>query len=457
MMGASLRAILRTLLGAAVIAAASVTAASCVGLHQLDGYNNAISQLCAKLTECFDDSYYPACAPNSETRLGAAGAAERANWLTQYADSNCLENCTNARSCIDRSPVCAMQGSGCGQKEECCGFTKGKGDCTGSSCCTPDGVACGDSSQCCQSDCIDGLCGGFACLESGAACSAGEECCTLICEPSTGTCADQTCFPPDSQCSDNFQCCTGFCSGAGADISGVCAEPICAPVGDDCQTAEDCCQDYCVLIPRTGQSVCSDAPCVPNGILCNKADECCSGFCNPDDGRCGLADDCLPVGSVGCEDTRCCVPLKCAGTTNNGDPSCCSPEAAKCDNNSDCCSGDCTIDFTCSCDGGQPGDGCSTSSPDACCSGACGTDGVCCEVPGCTHDVCIPGPPLDPTCACSSCPVDPNAPPCIAAICATPGFEKCCCHGWDQSCVDQVQQICNVVCVITELPPGGNQ
>jgi hypothetical protein len=444
--------LVRGALVTAVLFCASVLSASCVGLFELDGYSGALSELCEKLKVCYGEDYYADCQAHGEPRLTAADELMRRQWLADFADSNCLESCASARACLDTPPICGPASTPCVQKEQCCGFLSGLGECGGGQCCSPLGVSCQSADDCCNGEaCDNGVCGGVACLLAGDPCSDGAECCTQICHPETKTCADEICLPEGSACGDHFQCCTTYCERKG-DGPGVCTPPPCIPAGQPCDASFNpelaelelgCCDDYCVTNPHTQQQVCSAGQCLPKGQDCASSSECCSGKCDPTLFRCvedcGDAHDPCSIG---------CCPYATCGSSGE----CCRLDTAPCSNHTQCCSGVCR-DFYCSSDAGcgEVGDSCGND-PTSCCTGLCSPLGhQCCGVPDC-HDVCSKGGPLSTT---NVCTVDSLQLSCVASICSDATLEKCCCSGWDDDCVAAVATHCSIACPAISIESMG--
>jgi len=103
------------------------------------------------------------------------------------------------------------------------------------------GDYCGDLSDC--SDgliCSNGVC---TCKDLGASCTAGDQCCSTVCDSTSHQC---TCLQyVDLACSSQAQCCPGLqCSGGGY---------TCGIGGSGCVQNADCCSGF----------LCSLAKCVP--------------------------------------------------------------------------------------------------------------------------------------------------------------------------------------------------
>lgn len=410
--------IVRAAMAALLLSAIAVTASSCVSLLELDGYQAATSELCEMLHNCFGGDFFPECHRHTEPRLKGAEPDQREEWLVSFADQQCLENCTNARVCLDESPVCRDLGEGCTQPELCCGFILGKGACgPADSCCKPDGTSCMSNADCCNINCIDGFCGGFQCIEAGDDCEEDFECCTKRCEPD-GTCADQACAPLQSACAFNVECCSGYCNLGDGTGPGQCQEPPCGPVGSLCEGDDECCSEQCVF-NSADVGFCSLGQCLPEGASCDptnaSGDLCCEGSCDPAFFQCRSE--------------------------------CQSPNES-CNTDGECCNSNCDAGF-CACT--LDGESCLDHAE--CCGGVCSELGVCgatCDFSEglCSHSVCTVGAPLADSCLCNHCEGNSNLPnavtDCIPSICALQ--PDCCCVGWGPSCVEAVSVVCGTYC-----------
>ncbi len=449
----------RSLALGAVALTASVVAASCVDLFDLEGYGGATDNLCETLRLCFGDAFYPECRAFSDPRLSGADAAARSAWLTMFADSGCLETCNAARLCLDEPPVCGETALGCGRDEQCCGFTTGQGTCESNRCCKPDGVACTDNGECCGDDCAaapgqsDTFCGGYACKRPGEQCSSHPECCTQICLE--GTCSNTGCLPAGSECTFNAECCDGECTfgdvvaddGGPVDPVGVCVVPVCGGLGAPCQSSVDCCSGTCVT-SIGGESVCSNDVCLPEGIACSPgANECC-GSCDDVTKLC--TQSCSRPLSPCAEDGDCCD-----GNCQPASKLCgCYGAGVPCAEHGDCCDKNC-INFTCGANNScpPPGTPC-VAGRELCCHG-CGVDERtgdegCCAPSGCAHGVCVQGAPLIPACGCPVCTGGSVTPDrCISEVCEL--LPHCCCLGWDQECIDAAVDVCGATCAVGEV------
>ena len=354
----------------------------CSGLLGVDDYEKSSDALCGLLDRCYSDPL-EGCRSHVDVSLDQADAGARALWLAQFSDLACLNQCSNARRCLDLSPLCQGNAEDCIQKEDCCGFVKGKADCKDGKCCGSKGVKCDTNDDCCDQDCAKGYCGGVACLELEAPCTNNSECCSGVCNDQficAEICADDG-FP----CGADGDCCNKYCD------NGICMGQGCTPLGAACDNIQPCCSDGSLdvqCLPSGTKSYCTPTSCLTLDVPCAPGSQiaCCDGLvCDPTRHTCGIQ---------------------------------CGNAGSQCDKDGQCCSKTCKPDGTCDCHDGA----CTTD--DECCSGKC--IGFACA-PSCKpvdtgHDACSVGGPLDV-----------NNDPCAAAVCASDEF--CCCLGWDELCV----------------------
>lgn len=453
---------------APVLAAALVAliAPSCVTIYDLDGFDSAVSMLCASVAEC-DPAFYPECVAQAGGRLAAASADERAQFLVAFTDTGCLETCTAAKSCFDLKPLCANTTSACTVQAQCCGFWKADAQCEASSCCQPDGVACANDVDCCDGACLDfgdgKTCGGVECVELDGTCGGGISCCgELRCSLESERCVRCEAF--GGPCVSGADCCSNYCNNAetGADL-GACSNPTCGLLREQvCNDADECCDDFCVTVARDGLSVCNNDDCIPNGFGCDSGANCCSGSCRNQ--KCADPPGCSIYFGDDCSNSAQC----CEGTCDAVSSSCCLLDGVACTSDQQCCGAStCEVseNGTTTCQGpvpcGKHLDAC--SGDDACCAQRCNTtDGYCCKAVDdvCSHGVCQEtGDPLSPECSNledGDATVPPGMsvkelwglPGCIEAICKKRGFEKCCCDAWDKTCRDMAMSTseCGVTC-----------
>jgi hypothetical protein len=91
----------------------------CVGILDLDGYEDAVVELC----KCNNASQIPAalqgsCVEVLSSRLDSATESTRQRWLEYYA-GNCAGSCENAYACYSQEGTCSKLS--CTDGDECCG------------------------------------------------------------------------------------------------------------------------------------------------------------------------------------------------------------------------------------------------------------------------------------------------------------------------------------------------
>jgi hypothetical protein len=135
------RALALALLGALGVPGA----ASCTSALGLDGYANAQSALCDKITECYASGAPPCQAMLADRLVGT----DVSSWLTSFSGDTCLGSCASARRCLDLPPVCMQTLAACQETEDCCNFSVGQADCIGGRCCKTRGIPCSSHDECC--------------------------------------------------------------------------------------------------------------------------------------------------------------------------------------------------------------------------------------------------------------------------------------------------------------------
>ncbi|MCC6522355.1 MAG: hypothetical protein IT373_06825 [Polyangiaceae bacterium] len=118
------------LLGAAIaVAIVGVASPGCVGALSLDGYRDAVDELC----RCDEQLFFLSdCEGVLSARLGGVSATTRSAWLAFFAE-RCSDDCTSAYACYAQPGTCSTVG--CTVAEDCCGFATGAtcqlGECQG--------------------------------------------------------------------------------------------------------------------------------------------------------------------------------------------------------------------------------------------------------------------------------------------------------------------------------------
>lgn len=422
----------------------------CSSLLDVDGYQKSSIELCDLLESCFAQGYQ-GCRGHVDDGLDAASSADRSEWLSAFVDNECTRQCSSARKCLDRLPVCNDTNEPCNNDEDCCQFLGGLSACKNTkTCCRPKGVACSGHADCCDDElCISGTCGGTQCKVIDAFCKSNGECCSKRCDPNTNQCVEG-CLPDGFSCSpagtDNADCCSNFCS-----PEGYCGKHECGRVGEGCDAGTPCCTDpvplSCVPTSDPNKGVCNTEQCLPVDAPCLGGDCCAKGddtdlYC-ASSGTCAL---CRKQGET-CEPGKgCCGTLVC----NPVDSTCtqCLQEGQPCDAAGQCCQGSVCDQVAHACKA------CSTSSCKTsadCCGGVQCIGGACqtqCQALDCTHTPCQSGGPLQQ----GACGADANVDSCINIICNTGIDPKtqakvttpdpyCCCQGWDALCAKTAAEL----------------
>jgi hypothetical protein len=183
--------------------------------------------------------------------------------------------------------------------------------------------------------CASEHCGppGGRCLDDGAACSAQASCCSGVCDGQA--CGRSDCIAAGGGCTTSADCCGGATCMLGA-CFGFGGEG-CAPAGELCVLDSDCCGQLC----DSGHCALLDG-CTVSGELCDDGEDCCSGDCSD---TCEPVSECQPAGEVCPGGAGDC----CGGTCEGAPPRClldvgCRPIGELCDDDSECCSDDCSFD-----------------------------------------------------------------------------------------------------------------
>jgi len=164
-----------------------------------------------------------------------------------------------------------------------------------------------------------------ACLGAGLSCTAGQACCSGICDVSTGTCGSSValCLDPGLPCQYATDCCNlscvgGFCApnvsicvadnaactSSAACCSGTCSAGLCSPLNTACKTAGNPCADStecCSHLCTNGTCTLSVSYCIQTGDVCYRGSDCCSGLCNTSGaGAAGVCAELATTGAGNC-------------------------------------------------------------------------------------------------------------------------------------------------------------
>lgn len=98
----------------------ALLAPGCVGVLDLDGYSEAVQELC----KCDMDvpRFGGACVDVLTTRLDSVSEETRAEWLAYFGE-HCGGRCDDAFACYQQSATCSE--ISCTEDRECCGFDAG--------------------------------------------------------------------------------------------------------------------------------------------------------------------------------------------------------------------------------------------------------------------------------------------------------------------------------------------
>lgn len=130
-----------------------------------------------------------------------------------------------------------------------------------------------------------------------------------------------------------------------ARLGGVEAKTTCRNAGHPCEGNQTCCDGLVCVASGPGAALrcaaCPDGTVIDDGACCtpDSHDVTCAGKCGPVVNNCGQTVDCgspittCPAGACGSVDDGCGGTLDCGP--------CCTPAAAACSANADCCSGVC--------------------------------------------------------------------------------------------------------------------
>jgi hypothetical protein len=229
------------------------------------------------------------------------------------------------------------------------------GDVSSSPSCLAFGQLCATGGDCCSGLCdpSTGTCVATInkCTQSGGNCQASTECCSLFC--AAGRCSASACIADNQTCIDSAACCGGNCS------AGQC-QPLstaCHTAGNPCTNSSQCCSSLCQAgICKLGASFC-----IQTGDVCSDSGTCCSGDCQKGSGTLGICAA-PPSGATNCSDgvdgtvcgacngccSRLCAPYAPTGVRVCQPASGCRVNGDLCRRDSDCCGAAGT---------GLPGDG----------------------------------------------------------------------------------------------------
>ncbi len=283
-------------------------------------------------------------------------------------------------------PDCKPEGQACASSLDCCTANCVSGKCGKAlTQCRPPGTACTAGKECCTFSCVGGKCANKQCVADNAACAVNGDCCGGTCAPDGkggGTCKplNTSCRTSGNPCTAGDQCCSKLCNG------GVCSDGVsfCAQVGDVCSINADCCGGVCTKEAGRTLGTCGEpasAPgateCLSKGTICGTVASgapdcggtCCSRICAPSLAGpgfliCQPPSGCSPTGELCRTDKDCCgalgspQPVKGEVTCAKASPT---QEYGRCDNGTIC---------------REPGSICKPSNE------ACSAENNCCEPNG---------------------------------------------------------------------------
>jgi hypothetical protein len=145
--------------------------------------------------------------------------------------------------------ACFSDGVACQKALDCCSLGCFNGKC-GGGLCKVESESCASNAECCSNICMGGQCqidlANRNCRPTGETCTSGSGrgCCTDVCDesadPKRCLFGDQTCRAQGAACTANDQCCRGVCD----PTTHACRTP-CAAVGAACAGGGDCCTATC--------------------------------------------------------------------------------------------------------------------------------------------------------------------------------------------------------------------
>lgn len=294
--------------------------------------------------------------------------------------------------------------------------------------CSADGITCTQDGQCCSMICTNGMC--QPCTKGGNACMRGQECCGNVCY--NGVCE---CKALQAACAFHGECCTGVCD----PIFNTCQ--TCKGAMGVCMQDQECCGGfYC----DRQMSLCLS--CRFESQVCQKNSECCSGQCDAGTKTCKAT--CAP-GGLACPTKPTDLPC-CNGCNTSTGLCACTPDAKRCDQNAECCSGVC-VDKMCQGKCNPNGDWCVNNS--SCCSGNC-CNGACSEKPCDTISIICGGQPCSPYIYVERLPPPPPEP----VMTPTPSSCKVPGAPCTPACTDSSNPACyhSTECCSTSCALGGS-
>ena len=214
---------------------------------------------------------------------------------------------------------CHAVDAACQAGGDCCsGICDPKTGCVASlTTCAGTAEACTAGTDCCSLSCVAGNCSSSQCSSDSKACASNDVCCSGACG------ANQTCTPLNTscktagnECATNSDCCSGLCDGTKhcALTSSFCIQP-----SDACARDGDCCTANCVIASGHAVGACAPPPTGPayctkvDGMLCAGCGDCCSRLCGP--GPAGVSI-CQPASGCHVTGDLCLRDTDCCG----GDP-----------------------------------------------------------------------------------------------------------------------------------------
>jgi hypothetical protein len=198
-------------------------------------------------------------------------------------DNNCDQDCPTGLNPDDPN-CCLGAGEACQFRDQCCGRspclpdTQGVLRCTAATVCKPLGTACSPTST----DPLEACCAGTSCL---ATADVDVFACQNATPPPPPPDADAgvsddagtvpQCLANGAACSAGVNCCTGICENQACGIP-----QSCNPLGGACTASADCCSLlFCDVPPGQTSGACRQGnACASPGQACSPNQACCSGL-----------------------------------------------------------------------------------------------------------------------------------------------------------------------------------